>query len=47
LQQGHLTEQGVFAPEEVIDPEVFFELFDAFCGAKGCGLNVLTSDNTC
>lgn len=47
LQQGHLTEQGVFAPEEVIDPEVFFELFDAFCGAKGCGLTVLTSDNTC
>ncbi|MGM8870771.1 saccharopine dehydrogenase family protein [Psychrobacter sp. 2Y5] len=47
LQQGHLTEQGVFAPEEVIDHEVFFELFDAFCGAKGCGLTVLTSDNAC
>jgi len=47
LQQGHLTEQGVFAPEEVIDPEVFFALLDTFCGAKGCGLTVLTSDNAC
>lgn len=43
LHHGHLKENGVFAPEEVIDPDVFFEWFDSFCGAKGAGLTVLTS----
>lgn len=43
LHKGHLEQTGVFAPEEVIDPDVFFELLDSFCGPKGTGLTVLTS----
>ncbi len=44
LQQGHLQKHGVFAPEEVINPDVFFKLFDEFCGSKGCGLTIVTSN---
>lgn len=44
LHQGQLLEKGVFAPEEVIDPEAFFELFDPFCGPEGAGLTVLTEN---
>lgn len=44
LHQGDLQEAGVFAPEEVIDPDVFFELLDPFCGPDGAGLTVLTSN---
>lgn len=44
LHQGHLKQSGVFAPEEIIDPDVFFALFDTFCGPQGSGLTVLTSN---
>nr|WP_317198757.1 hypothetical protein [uncultured Psychrobacter sp.] len=44
LHQGHIKKKGVFAPEEVIDPDVFFALLDPFCGDKGAGLTVLSSN---
>ncbi len=44
LHQGHLKQSGVFAPEEIIDPDVFFALFDTFCGPQGSSLTVLTSN---
>lgn len=44
LHQGHLKQSGVFAPEEIIDPDVFFALFDTFCGPQGSGLTILTSN---
>lgn len=43
LYEGTLSRCGVFAPEEIIDPDRFFALLDPFCGADGAGLTVLTS----
>lgn len=43
LHEGHLQKTGVFAPEEVVDPDVFFRLLDPFCGPGGAELTVLTS----
>ena len=43
LYQGSLQHFGVFAPEDIIDPDEFFKLFDPFCGDKGSGITVLTS----
>lgn len=43
LHQGLLQKTGVFAPEEVVNPDAFFELLDPFCGPDGAGLTVLTS----
>ena len=43
LHHGDIQRTGVFAPEEVIDPDRFFELFDPFCGEQGADLTVLCS----
>lgn len=43
LHEGALNRCGVFAPEEIIDPDRFFALLDPFCSADGAGLTVLTS----
>ena len=43
LHGGHLKQSGVFAPEQVIEPQVFFDLFDPFCGAQGAGVTVLSA----
>lgn len=40
LQQGLLNKHGVFAPEEIVDPDAFFALLDGFCGPEGTGLSV-------
>jgi len=44
LHQGQLQKSGVFAPEEVVNPDVFFELLGPFCGSDGAGLTVLTAN---
>jgi saccharopine dehydrogenase-like NADP-dependent oxidoreductase len=44
LHRGQLQKTGVFAPEEVVNPDIFFELLDPFCGPDGTGLTVLTSN---
>ncbi|MAG68028.1 MAG: saccharopine dehydrogenase [Pseudomonadales bacterium] len=43
LQNGNIKEFGVFAPEQVIDPDTFFKLLDPFCGPQGAGLTVVTA----
>ena len=43
LHQGRLAQSGVFAPEEIVNPDDFFPLLDPFCGPEGAGLTVLTS----
>lgn len=43
LHGGHLKQAGVFAPEQVIDPQVFFDLFDPFCGAQGAGVTLVSA----
>lgn len=43
LHQGQLAHSGVFAPEEIVNPDDFFALLDPFCGSEGAGLTVLTS----
>ena len=44
LHQQQLQQSGVFAPEEVVNPDVFFALLDPFCGPEGAGLTVLCSN---
>ncbi|AOA59359.1 saccharopine dehydrogenase family protein [Acinetobacter larvae] len=46
LQQGHFQHAGVFSPEQVIDPDAFFALFDGFCGSEGAGVTVLTAQDS-
>lgn len=43
LQQGSIRGPGVFAPEEAIDADAFFALFDGFVGGEGAGLSVMVS----
>ncbi len=43
LHHGQLQRIGVFAPEEIIDPDVFFARLGTFCEGDGVGLTVLTS----
>lgn len=43
LKQGSIRGPGVFAPEEAIDADAFFALFDGFVGDEGAGLSVTVS----
>lgn len=43
LQRGSIKDVGVFAPEQVIEPDTFFELLDPFCGPQGAGLTLVTA----
>ena len=43
LQRGSIEDVGVFAPEQVIEPDTFFELLDPFCGPQGAGLTLVTA----
>ena len=44
LQKGELQKAGVYASEEIVNPDAFFEQLDKFCGPDGAGLTVVTSD---
>lgn len=43
LQGDNIKDIGVFAPEQVIDPDTFFELLAPFCGPQGAGLTLVTA----
>ncbi|AOA57359.1 saccharopine dehydrogenase family protein [Acinetobacter larvae] len=40
LRRNAVRGLGVLAPEQAIDPDVFFQLLDGFCGNAGCGLTI-------
>ena len=42
LHGGHFKHAGVFSPEQAIDPQVFFDLFDPFCGEHGAGVTLVS-----
>jgi saccharopine dehydrogenase-like NADP-dependent oxidoreductase len=43
LQRGAIKGPGVFAPEEAIDADLFFQLLDELVGPEGTGLTVTVS----